>query len=320
LLLQKKPQEAVSVSEQAIATDDKRWEAYVTAASGYSAQQLYDDAIGMLQMALVRAPQERKQLIREAISEARKQASGAAVTPVSTQRESTPIAASGSPTQAEIVLWKSIENSNRPEDYRGYLGSYPNGVYVGVASSRLEAFDWKATEASENPEDFRRFIQEHPNSTYMVLASSRLDELDWNAASRSKDPEDYKRYIDLHPNGQHLSAAQRQYAELTTEQNAQKAAEEERMRDGWSFKWARCDFYLGCNEVNGTMTVSPKGIKWEEWGAGPHKNDFAATCAEINYEVQSHGAVMSYPRHSVTFRGDAGKAEFLKGVSHFCNR
>src|SRR5438874_899123 len=72
LLSEKKAQEEVTISDQAIQMDEKRWEAYVTAASGYSAQQLFDDAIGMLQLALARAPQDRKQLIRDALTEARR--------------------------------------------------------------------------------------------------------------------------------------------------------------------------------------------------------------------------------------------------------
>lgn len=62
---------ALSASQAAIALDDKRWEAYVTAAGAYSAQLLFDDAIGMLQAALARAPEDRKPMIRDALASAR---------------------------------------------------------------------------------------------------------------------------------------------------------------------------------------------------------------------------------------------------------
>jgi hypothetical protein len=138
----KKPQEAVEQSEQAIQLNDKRWEAYVTAASGYSAQQLYDDAIGMLQMALVRAPQDKKQLVRDAISEARRQVSGSnssAATPtaVKPQASTSAAAQTTAPTQAEAVLWKSIETSKNPDDYRAYLKAYPNGAFAPLAEQRI---------------------------------------------------------------------------------------------------------------------------------------------------------------------------------------
>jgi outer membrane protein len=68
--------EAIRESERAIATSVTRWEAYVAAASAYAGKALFDDAIGMLQQALVRAPQDRKQVVRDALSHVRTQASG----------------------------------------------------------------------------------------------------------------------------------------------------------------------------------------------------------------------------------------------------
>src|SRR4051794_20291573 len=64
---------ALEVAEQAVHIDERRWEAYALAAKAYSAQKLYDDAIGMLQMALPRAPEEKKALIRRALTDTRKQ-------------------------------------------------------------------------------------------------------------------------------------------------------------------------------------------------------------------------------------------------------
>jgi len=142
LLADRKPQEAIEQSEAAIKLDDKRWEAYVTAASGYSAQKLYDDAIGMLQMALPRAPTERKQLVRDAITEARQLSSGGAVANAGGGGpQPSGGSSAGSPTQAEVVLWKTIENSTRVEDFRGYIERYPNGTYASVAASRIARLD-----------------------------------------------------------------------------------------------------------------------------------------------------------------------------------
>lgn len=43
MLNEKNDKEAVAAAEQAIKLDQNRWEAYVLAASGYSAQALSDD-------------------------------------------------------------------------------------------------------------------------------------------------------------------------------------------------------------------------------------------------------------------------------------
>ena len=130
---------ALAASQEAIALDDKRWEAYVSAAGAYSSQLLYDDAIGMLQAALTRAPEDRKPSIRNALAETRRalsapspQAAGAVPLP-------SPASPGAPPTQAEIVLWKSIEKSNSTADFLAYLNAYPNGAYAPLARSRASA-------------------------------------------------------------------------------------------------------------------------------------------------------------------------------------
>lgn len=143
LIAERRPQEAVTVSEQAIALNERRWEAYVTAASGYSAQHLYDDTIGMLQTALAHAPDEKKQAIREAISEARRQLAAQSNPSPVVSPPSSAQAAPATTTQAEAVLWKSIENSTRAEDYQGYLSKYPDGTFAPVAKARLDAITSK---------------------------------------------------------------------------------------------------------------------------------------------------------------------------------
>ena len=150
LLNEKKVEEAVAVSEQAIQMDEKRWEGYLVAASAYSAEGLFDDAIGMLQAALMRAPQEKKPAVRDAIAEIRRllNASAAATQPVQPSvAVAMPAAATGpavqaaAPTQSEVLLWKTIENSKSPDDYKAYLQQYPNGTFAVLASSRIEAIE-----------------------------------------------------------------------------------------------------------------------------------------------------------------------------------
>ena len=65
-------QAAVSACQQAIGMDDHRWEGYAVAANGYSGQRLYPEAIESLQAALARTADDKKPLIREALSDLRK--------------------------------------------------------------------------------------------------------------------------------------------------------------------------------------------------------------------------------------------------------
>jgi tetratricopeptide (TPR) repeat protein len=146
LIVEKQPQEAIKISEQAISMNEKRWEAYVTAASAYSAQQLYDDTVSMLQTALARAPEDKKPAIRGAISEARQQLAAQASPKPSVSAPSSVQAPPAATTQAETVLWKAIESSTRAEDYQGYLSKYPDGTFAPVAKARLDAITNKQTD------------------------------------------------------------------------------------------------------------------------------------------------------------------------------
>jgi hypothetical protein len=133
-LAAKQYRDAQTAAEQAIQLDPNRWEGYVLAANAYSFQRLFDDAIGMLQMALAHAPEDKKSLIREALADARKQTTGppAAPPPVPNPAPSSP-----NPMITEIVLWKSIEANPSESDLNTYLRTYPNGAYAPLARSRL---------------------------------------------------------------------------------------------------------------------------------------------------------------------------------------
>ena len=149
-------QAAVTASQQAIGTDDRRWEAYAIAANAYTGQRLYGDAIESLQAALARAPDERKQLIRDALQQVRRlmAPSVPAIAPPEPVRPGPAMPAAA--TQPEIVLWKSIENSTRPDDFRGYLNSYPNGAYASIARLRLAAAQ-KMESSAREASDFKTF-------------------------------------------------------------------------------------------------------------------------------------------------------------------
>lgn len=87
----------------------------------------------MLQIALARATEAIKPKVRDAIAECRKQQSqgnspnSLGITPPT--NGPTPTA----PTQTEIVLWKSIENSTNANDFKSYLDTYPSGAFAPLA-------------------------------------------------------------------------------------------------------------------------------------------------------------------------------------------
>jgi hypothetical protein len=103
---EKQFRKAIDVAERAIKRDANRWEAYAAAAEAYLGHGLMDDAIGMLQMALARAPQDKKGSIRELIEEVRKQSSRPAVASSATSAASAVVA----PPQPKDMIARGIES------------------------------------------------------------------------------------------------------------------------------------------------------------------------------------------------------------------
>lgn len=48
----------------------------------------------------------------------------------------------------ELEFWSSIKNSNDPEDFKEYLGRYPNGQFASIAQRRVAAGSQHATRSS----------------------------------------------------------------------------------------------------------------------------------------------------------------------------
>ncbi|SDO91497.1 caspase family protein [Afipia sp. GAS231] len=59
-------------------------------------------------------------------------ASGSAVEAVNT-----PVAAAGPASEVELEFWRSIKDSNKPEELNAYLTNYPNGTFKPIALARI---------------------------------------------------------------------------------------------------------------------------------------------------------------------------------------
>jgi tetratricopeptide (TPR) repeat protein len=123
--------QALNSGELAIKIRTDRWEGYALAGGALMNMKRYEDAADALSKAIERAPDSKQPALRD-------------------QRRQCLLAESGYPaaahssaldtsSQAEIVLWKSIENSLNPADFRSYLAQYPNGAFVVLAQSHLTA-------------------------------------------------------------------------------------------------------------------------------------------------------------------------------------
>ncbi|GLH75644.1 peptidase [Bradyrhizobium sp. SSBR45G] len=55
----------------------------------------------------------------------------------------TPVAAAASPTaaEAELEFWRSVKDSNKPEELNAYLSTYPNGQFKSLAMARIASIE-----------------------------------------------------------------------------------------------------------------------------------------------------------------------------------
>lgn len=125
---------ALATGQQAIQLDANRWEAYALAGGALMNLKRYDEAIDDLTKSIERAPEAKQAGLRDLRKECILSESGVSPTPVAPVQPA-------STTQAEIVMWKSIENSQKRSDFEVYLSQYPNGAFSALARRAISDLD-----------------------------------------------------------------------------------------------------------------------------------------------------------------------------------
>jgi tetratricopeptide (TPR) repeat protein len=123
--------QALASGEAAVKLDPERWEAHALAGGALMNLKRYEEATDHLSRAIELAPAEKQTGLRNL----RKQCvlAEGGVSPAAPAPQPVTVAT----TQAEIVLWKSIENSSRQSDFDTYLQQYPKGAFVSLAHSHI---------------------------------------------------------------------------------------------------------------------------------------------------------------------------------------
>jgi hypothetical protein len=130
---------ALELGKKATRTDNDRWEGYALSGGALMNLKRYNECAEELQKAIKRAPETKQPglvgLRQQCLSARPKAESG--------NKHN-----SGAVTQAEIVLWKTIENSTNKDDFLSYLNEYPNGAFAALARRHVE--EAKAQLAAES--------------------------------------------------------------------------------------------------------------------------------------------------------------------------
>jgi class 3 adenylate cyclase len=103
--------------------------------------------------------------------------------------------ASGDTQSVEIEFWDSIKNSVRAREYEAYIEQYPEGSFVALARTRLEAIAehsasmrdpqdreielafWESVRESDNPALIQAYLEKYPEGEFAPLAEIRMREL-----------------------------------------------------------------------------------------------------------------------------------------------
>jgi tetratricopeptide (TPR) repeat protein len=119
---------ALASSEAAIKINADRWEGYALVGGALMNLKRYEEAADKFSKAIEKAPEAKQAALRDLRRQCLLAESGAS------PKEPAP---AGTTTQAEIVMWKSIENSQKPSDFEVYLSQYPNGAFSALAKRQL---------------------------------------------------------------------------------------------------------------------------------------------------------------------------------------
>jgi hypothetical protein len=95
---------------------------------------------------------------------------------------------------AEDQYWNNISNSQRAQDFQGYLYNYPNGTYASLARLRISQLGgnttqsspvvsaveeqyWNNVKNSQRPQDFQDYLNTYPSGQYALIARLRINQL-----------------------------------------------------------------------------------------------------------------------------------------------
>jgi len=163
---------ALASGEAAIKISTDRWEGYALSGGALMNLKRFEDAADKLSSAIQRAPEAKQPALRDLRRQCLLAESGASPAAKAVTSPGT--------TQAEIVLWKSIENSTNTDEINAYLKRYPEGAFVPLAQQRLASLEAAAQERARLAAEMARQAPADttgaatPQRGYWVDATSRL--------------------------------------------------------------------------------------------------------------------------------------------------
>jgi tetratricopeptide (TPR) repeat protein len=155
--------EALEIGQRAIKLAPDRWQAYALTGGVLMNLKRYEEAADQFSEGIRLAPASKQAQLRDLRKQCVMAETGVAPPAWGTNQ---PSAATSAPTttQAEVVLWKSIENSTTQSDFQAYLNQYSGGAFAGLARAHLNQLQEEETrrkkQIAEDDEQRKQQIQE----------------------------------------------------------------------------------------------------------------------------------------------------------------
>jgi len=177
--------QALATANAAIKVDTNRWEAYALAGGALMNLKRHEEAADDFSKAIERAPATKQDGLRELRRKCFAAESGPASAPTSAAGASEPAVTT---TQAEIVLWKSIENSTNPENFQTYLSQYPQGAFSRLAQQHLKDIDEQLAAAKKAQEEKtarerQAGVWTDPATSMMWTVRDNGSDINWKTAT-----------------------------------------------------------------------------------------------------------------------------------------
>jgi tetratricopeptide (TPR) repeat protein len=156
---------ALGAGQSAVKTNPAGWEGYTLEGGALMRLKRYEEAADAFSKAIERAPEGKQPALRELRRQCLQTAASSAQI-ASTQPEV------ATTTQAEVVLWKSIETSTNVADFQSYLSQYPQGAFVALANRHLK-------EIKALPPNTFGFKNDCPKTFYFALMYQPIGSSEW---------------------------------------------------------------------------------------------------------------------------------------------
>jgi tetratricopeptide (TPR) repeat protein len=135
---------ALATASTAIKANAGRWEAYAVAGGALLNLKRYEEAEDQFSHAIDHAPEAKQEGLRTLRKQCLSTELGSPSS--ASQSVSSGLSVPSSPgpsqgaftSQAEIVLWKTIEHSTNSADFSSYLSEYPHGAFAVLAQRRVD--------------------------------------------------------------------------------------------------------------------------------------------------------------------------------------